>query len=356
MTPTEYTQIDQRPRGHLPDPGHRLPGRPRGAAHGHGVEVGRAGHHESRSAHAQRPGRHQHHQPRRPMAADRDVEPEAGGRRDGRTVHVRDADLGPVRPAHWAHRSRRATTPSRSQPRSGSSRLPPATRIDRSWASGDTAARSDRATGASRPTVAVAADLNDDDDTPETARTLTPGTTAAGRVHRDEDIDWYSIVVPAGQNSISIDVGGVPTVGVSLTLFDDTGTEVPMTFGEGGSGLQYQRERRPGRHLSRPRRSSHRSRPCSGSIPAAAWATTCRSCTRPCAPTPEAWSRATRRSRSSRSRRTRCCPTGAMTRTCSRTRWTGTWTSPAARAAPRRRSSTPPSSSPAARALAPCCW
>ncbi len=73
------------------------------------------------------------------------------------------------------------------------------------------------------PDVAVAADLNDDDNTPETARTLTPGTTAAGRVHRDEDVDWYSIAVPLGQNSISIDVGGVPTVGVSLTLFDDTG-------------------------------------------------------------------------------------------------------------------------------------
>ena len=88
---------------------------------------------------------------------------------------------------------------------------------------------------------AVAADLNDGDNTPETARPLIPGTTAAGRVHRDQDVDWYSIAVPTGQNSISIDVGGVPTVGVSLTLFDLSGQEVPMTFGEGtDGGLQYQ--------------------------------------------------------------------------------------------------------------------
>ena len=52
--------------------------------------------------HAQRRGRHQHHQPGRAVAADRDLEPEAGRRRDGRAVHVRRADLGPVRPAHRA--------------------------------------------------------------------------------------------------------------------------------------------------------------------------------------------------------------------------------------------------------------
>ena len=68
---------------------------------------------------------------------------------------------------------------------------------------------------ASRRTCPVVADAQDDDDTPETARTLTPGTTGAGRVHRDEDVDWYSVTIPEGQNSIAITVGGVPAVGVS---------------------------------------------------------------------------------------------------------------------------------------------
>ena len=91
------------------------------------------------------------------------------------------------------------------------------------------------------PDLTVADDENDGDDTPETARTLSPGTTASGRVHRDEDVDWYSIAVPAGQNSLAISVGGTPAVGVALSLFDETGQNVPTTFGEGpGGAVLYQ--------------------------------------------------------------------------------------------------------------------
>jgi len=86
------------------------------------------------------------------------------------------------------------------------------------------------------PDLAVDADAQDGDDTPETARTLVPGTTSAGRVHRDQDVDWYRIAIPDGQNSIAINIGGVPAVGVSLTLVDQDGQAVPMTFGEGEDG------------------------------------------------------------------------------------------------------------------------
>jgi len=87
--------------------------------------------------------------------------------------------------------------------------------------------------------LTVIADEDDGDDSPETARTLVPGTTAAGRAHRDADVDWYRVSVPQGQNSLRISVGGVPAVGVSLTLFDAAGNTVPMTFevGEAGDAL-----------------------------------------------------------------------------------------------------------------------
>ena len=86
------------------------------------------------------------------------------------------------------------------------------------------------------PAQTVFADEDDGDDTPETARTLVPGTTASGRAHREADVDWYRIGIPRGQNSLRIAVGGVPAVGVSLTLFDAAGGTVPMTFQVGEAG------------------------------------------------------------------------------------------------------------------------
>ena len=88
----------------------------------------------------------------------------------------------------------------------------------------------------SPPDVGVPADVGEPNDTPETATPLAAATTAQGRVHRGEDVDWYSLTVPADQNSVTFTVGGTPTVGVSLALFDASGTQVPMSFGPGGTG------------------------------------------------------------------------------------------------------------------------
>ncbi len=86
------------------------------------------------------------------------------------------------------------------------------------------------------PDEVAVADEQVSDDTPETAQPLRSGDQATGRVHRDQDVDWYSVTIPAGKNSLAITVGGVPAVGVSLTLFDEAGQTVPMTFGPGDEG------------------------------------------------------------------------------------------------------------------------
>ena len=49
----------------------------------------------------------------------------------------------------------------------------------------------------------------------------------------EHDVDWYAFSVPLDQNSVRFTVGGRPSVGVKLTLLDDDGASVPMTFEQG---------------------------------------------------------------------------------------------------------------------------
>ncbi len=200
------------------------------------------------------------------------------------------------------------------------------------------------------------ADLNDDDNTPETARTLTPGTTAAGRVHRDEDVDWYSIAVPQGQNSISIDVGGVPTVGVSLTLFDDAGPGSADDLRRRGQRRRpVPGERHRGRDLSRARAAATvlgrvrvRHQRQHGRLPALRL--------------PGAAGLHRRRGQGRRGGQGPAVRGGPPAARLERRRVPApgrgrpVLSSAVARAAPRRRSSMPPSSSPDGRVPAPCCW
>jgi Mg-chelatase subunit ChlD len=51
-----------------------------------------------------------------------------------------------------------------------------------------------------------------------------------GRVAIGSDVDEYLVEVPAGQNSIRLEVAGDPIVGVRLRLLDDTGADVPLAF------------------------------------------------------------------------------------------------------------------------------
>jgi Mg-chelatase subunit ChlD len=73
----------------------------------------------------------------------------------------------------------------------------------------------------------------DPNNTPDAATQLAAGTTASSTVHTGEDVDWYAVSAPAGQNTLAFSVAGSPVVGVSLVLQDSTGASVPMKFGPG---------------------------------------------------------------------------------------------------------------------------
>ena len=85
----------------------------------------------------------------------------------------------------------------------------------------------------SPPAVTQPPDNGEPNDTPATAVPLAPDTTVTGSAHRGTDVDYYAVTTAPGENSLKFTVGGTPTVGVSLSLYDPTGTRVPMTFGDG---------------------------------------------------------------------------------------------------------------------------
>ena len=43
----------------------------------------------------------------------------------------------------------------------------------------------------------------DGNDTPELATALAPNTDASGTAHTGDDVDWYGVDVPDGQNTVS---------------------------------------------------------------------------------------------------------------------------------------------------------
>ena len=83
------------------------------------------------------------------------------------------------------------------------------------------------------PDVMAVQGVADANDTPATAQPLPADTRISGRVQAEHDIDWYTISVPSDQNSVRFTVGGKPSVGVSLTLVDGSGSPVPMAFEQG---------------------------------------------------------------------------------------------------------------------------
>jgi Mg-chelatase subunit ChlD len=83
------------------------------------------------------------------------------------------------------------------------------------------------------PAAAEDADAADAGDTAELAAPLPVGERTQGRVHADEDVDWFALTVPEGQNTLEFTVSGRPTVGVSLVLTDVAGEVTPMRFAPG---------------------------------------------------------------------------------------------------------------------------
>jgi Mg-chelatase subunit ChlD len=90
----------------------------------------------------------------------------------------------------------------------------------------------------------------DGNDTPDAATPLAQGQTVTSTVHTGQDVDWYDVVAPAGQNTLTFTLQGTPRVGTSLVLQDDSGASVPMTFahGQDPGSATYTAAVTPGQH------------------------------------------------------------------------------------------------------------
>jgi len=65
-------------------------------------------------------------------------------------------------------------------------------------------------------------------DTQAESTGLELGVTRAEQAEILADVDWYRIQIPAGDNTLALDLDGVPSVGVGVTLFDAAGVEQPL--------------------------------------------------------------------------------------------------------------------------------
>jgi von Willebrand factor type A domain len=100
------------------------------------------------------------------------------------------------------------------------------------------------------PAVDAPSYAPDGNDTPETASLLDVDQTASGTAHTGDDVDWYDVSVPDGQNTLTFTLHGSPSVGVSLTLQDPTGGSIPMRYEPGADpgSVQYSATVTPGQH------------------------------------------------------------------------------------------------------------
>jgi len=93
----------------------------------------------------------------------------------------------------------------------------------------------------------VASASGDAADRSEEASVLAPETTVSDRVQIDADEDWYSLDIPAGDNTIEVVVSGQPAVRSSLELFDPLGHQRPLAFSAQADGsTRYQAAVEPG--------------------------------------------------------------------------------------------------------------
>ena len=91
------------------------------------------------------------------------------------------------------------------------------------WGQGEKAAVYEALAGAA-PRVALSE--NDDNDSLELAQPLLAGEAVQGQVVIGEDVDWYRITVPAGENSLEVRLAGEPVLGLSYELLDGSGQPV----------------------------------------------------------------------------------------------------------------------------------
>jgi Mg-chelatase subunit ChlD len=90
----------------------------------------------------------------------------------------------------------------------------------------------------------------DGNDTPDTATPLAADQTTSSTAHTGDDVDWYDITVPDGQNTLTFTLHGAPSVGVSLVLQDPKGGTIPMQYqpGDDPGSVTYSATVTPGEH------------------------------------------------------------------------------------------------------------
>ena len=87
------------------------------------------------------------------------------------------------------------------------------------------------------PTMPTTSDGGDDaGDTPEEATPLEAGMQRGGRAARSEDVDWYALTVPEGDNTLELVTRTTRAGDVRLRLVDATGLDVPVTSGPPRTG------------------------------------------------------------------------------------------------------------------------
>ena len=87
-----------------------------------------------------------------------------------------------------------------------------------------------------QPAASVALSENDDNESMEGAQPLRAGEVIEGQVVIGEDVDWYRITVPEGENSLELTLVGEPVLGIRYELLDSSGTAI--LYDESGSSSQ----------------------------------------------------------------------------------------------------------------------
>ena len=82
------------------------------------------------------------------------------------------------------------------------------------------------------PAPLVAKPESDDNNSREKAEELAMDQLVSGRVEIGRDEDWFKIQQPEGQDRLTIKLGGEPTIGADISLFDDA--EKPVVLVDTG--------------------------------------------------------------------------------------------------------------------------
>lgn len=82
------------------------------------------------------------------------------------------------------------------------------------------------------PAPPLAKPESDDNDSREKAEPLPMEQLVSGRVEIGRDEDWFKIVQPEGMDRLTITLGGEPTIGADISLFDDA--EKPVVLVDTG--------------------------------------------------------------------------------------------------------------------------